>query len=532
MHSLEDEPHDATLTAYLANHPQCGVISLPCGEDSLSESCRAAANSCGLLKLAKRWGFALVPRPNHAPVSSFRHGTTVVPFSKSGDSSSSGSYGGTVCPHDGLPARLLTFANKGPTTVSRVAQFAGALRAALQRHVAQGSLARGCVDGWGSWTLVPLPRYENYFEFDPDAPFRFHLAVPPYSCIAASRQWHLCEPPALTAAAEGEGNAHQQGPSQEPPRASLVLDLDETLIHTEVEFIEDADFTFCLPGGGGGEGMQVMYVRTRPHAAAFLEFCASQFEIIVFTASERPYAEAVLRHLDPEGTLVDHVLCREDCTFVDGEFTKDLGALSRDMRRVALVDNRPEMYCFHAENGIPISSWFEDRRDCELLRLVPRLQAMAATPDVRDYVKHHWRTHEAVARVASTMMAAQLGHQGGVGMVPPLASSPFGFHHPGSFLGSEPSSDMLSTDDDGTRRPGVGSTSEEDPSSLLGYGSDEGDEGGEGDVGDKGSEYFEQQATSDVGTDDEVSSEGPSFPQKYQDFQCYEDGAEVDAEDE
>lgn len=522
MHSLEDEPHDATLTAYLANHPNSGADSVACSEDSLSESCRAAANSCGLLKLAKRWGFALVPRPNHTPVSSFHHGAAVLPFAKHGDSSR---YGGTVCPHDGLPARLLTFANKGPTTVSRVAQFAGAVRAALQRHVALGSLARGCVDGWGSWTLVPLPRYENYFEFDPDAPFRFHLAVPPYSCIAASRQWHLCEPPALTAAA-GDGSTHQQESSQEQPRASLVLDLDETLIHTEVEFIEDADFTFCLPGGGGGEGMQVMYVRTRPHAAAFLAFCASQFEIIVFTASERPYAEAVLRHLDPEGTLVDHVLCREDCTFVDGEFTKDLGALSRDMRRVALVDNRPEMYCFHAENGIPISSWFEDRRDCELLRLVPRLKAMAAAPDVRDYVKHHWRTHEAVARVAATMMASQLASQSG-GMLP-MASSQFG--HLSSFLGSEPSSDLLSTDDDCTRRLGLGSTSEEDPSSLLGYGSDEGDD--EGGEDDKGSEYLEQQATSDVGTDDELSSEGPAFPQKYQDFQCYEDGAEVDAEDE
>jgi CTD small phosphatase-like protein 2 len=477
----------------------------------LGESCRAAADRCGLLKLAKRWGFALVPRPSSSAASS-RHGQA--PFVKGGG----GGYGGTVCPHDGLPARLLTFANNGPTTVSRAAHFAGAVRRALQHRVAAGQLLRGCVDPWGSWALVPRPRYENYFEFDPDAPFRFHLNVPPYSCIAASRQWHLSEPAAAAAARPGlPGPA---GGQLQPPRASLVLDLDETLIHTEVDFIPDADFTFCLPGGGDN-GLQVMYVRVRPHALAFLAFCAAKFEVIVFTASERPYAEAVLRHLDPAGLLVDHVLCREDCTFVDGEFTKDLGALSRDMRRVALVDNRPEMYCFHAANGVPVSSWFEDRRDCELLRLRPKLEAMAAAKDVREYVTHHWRTHEAVARVAAAM--ALLGHQGSA-----AAAGGLGDHHP-SFSGSEPSSnDVFSSDENFTLsgRGAGGSSSEEDPvSPLHGCGSDDDDEDG----GENGGCF---ESASDVGTDDEVSSEGPAFPQKYQDFQCYEDGAEAEAEDE
>lgn len=68
-----------------------------------------------------------------------------------------------------------------------------------------------------------------------------------------------------------------------------------------------------------------------------------------------------------------------------------------------LVDNRPEMYCYHRDNGAPISSWFEDGRDVELLRLLPVLGRLAHLPDVRPFVRHHWRTFESVARVAATL---------------------------------------------------------------------------------------------------------------------------------
>ena len=92
---------------------------------------------------------------------------------------------------------------------------------------------------------------------------------------------------------------------------SLVLDLDETLIHTEVVLIDDADFVFTLTSSDG-EGLQYMYVRKRPHRASLREV-SKRFEVIIFAASERPYAENVLKELDPTGSLIDYLLCREDC---------------------------------------------------------------------------------------------------------------------------------------------------------------------------------------------------------------------------
>jgi len=350
LYSLQYEPHEVTLSAYVAESDHSG--------EDIRTMKQQISESAGLERTCKKYNFRELFRPDHKSV-----GERV------------------ICPYDSLPAHMFTFTSHSVSVV-QASKFSGALRATLNRKVKVGALARCRVDGWGSWRLTPLLRYENYFDFDADTPYRFHLSVPPYHCL--SSKWVISSP-------------LKNRPSK---RRSLVLDLDETLIHTEVEPIVDADFRFTL---SSNEGSQTMFVRIRPHAKHFLAEVSKHFEVIVFTASERPYAEHILKHLDPSGTMVEHVLCREDCTFIEGEFVKDLGSLKRDLSDVVLVDNRPEMYCYHADNGIPISSWFEDRRDCELLRLMPSLARLTShsLSDVRSYVRHHWRTFEHVRRVGA-----------------------------------------------------------------------------------------------------------------------------------
>lgn len=161
-------------------------------------------------------------------------------------------------------------------------------------------------------------------------------------------------------------------------RPLLCLDLDETLVHASIEQIS-CDVAFDVD-----MGTQIIpvYVKIRPFAKEFLRRIAGLFEIAVFTASLAPYADLVVNHLDPSRTIVHHRLFRQHCTNVDGAYIKDMTLLGRNMERVAIVDNSPVAYSFQPENGIPIVSWFDDRSDSDLLRLLPMLEHFAASGNI------------------------------------------------------------------------------------------------------------------------------------------------------
>ncbi|KAG6598283.1 Meiosis-specific protein PAIR2, partial [Cucurbita argyrosperma subsp. sororia] len=162
------------------------------------------------------------------------------------------------------------------------------------------------------------------------------------------------------------------------PPTTLVLDLDETLVHSTLEPCVDADFTFPV---NFNLQEHTVYVRCRPYLRDFMEAVAHHFEIIIFTASQSIYAEQLLNVLDPKRKIFRHRVFRESCVFVDGNYLKDLSVLGRDLARVIIVDNSPQAFGFQVDNGIPIESWFDDRSDKELLLLLPFLETLVGAED-------------------------------------------------------------------------------------------------------------------------------------------------------
>uniref|UniRef100_A0A8C7Z2M1 protein-serine/threonine phosphatase n=1 Tax=Oryzias sinensis TaxID=183150 RepID=A0A8C7Z2M1_9TELE len=138
--------------------------------------------------------------------------------------------------------------------------------------------------------------------------------------------------------------------SSDAGKICVVIDLDETLVHSSFKPMNNPDF--IIPVEIEGKLHQV-YVLKRPHVDEFLKRMGELFECILFTASLSKYADPVSDMLDKRGTFKNR-LFREACVFHKGNYVKDLSRLGRDLNRVIIIDNSPASYIFHPENAVYI----------------------------------------------------------------------------------------------------------------------------------------------------------------------------------
>ncbi|KAE8149676.1 NIF-domain-containing protein [Aspergillus avenaceus] len=158
-------------------------------------------------------------------------------------------------------------------------------------------------------------------------------------------------------------------------RKCLVLDLDETLVHSSFKVLERADFTIPVEIEGQYHNI---YVIKRPGVDQFMKRVGELYEVVVFTASVSKYGDPLLDQLDIHN-VVHHRLFRDSCYNHQGNYVKDLSQVGRDLRDTIIIDNSPTSYIFHPQHAIPISSWFSDAHDNELLDLIPVLEDLAGS---------------------------------------------------------------------------------------------------------------------------------------------------------
>ncbi|RDB22789.1 Nuclear envelope morphology protein 1 [Hypsizygus marmoreus] len=180
---------------------------------------------------------------------------------------------------------------------------------------------------------------------------------------------------------------------------TLVLDLDETLIHSTSRPINSSSSggtgLFGLGSSrnkGGSHMVEVVmggrstlyHVYKRPFVDFFLRTVSGWYTLVIFTASMQEYADPVIDWLDAGRGILAHRLFRDSCTQLpNGSFTKDLSIVEADLSRVCLVDNSPISYRVNEANGIPIEGWTHDPSDEALLDLLPVLDSLRFTSDVR-----------------------------------------------------------------------------------------------------------------------------------------------------
>lgn len=160
----------------------------------------------------------------------------------------------------------------------------------------------------------------------------------------------------------------------------LVLDLDETLVHSSFRAVAGADFVIPVHIE---DVVHFVYVTKRPGVDEFLLEMSKHYEIIIYTASLNKYADPLLDLLDVHKVIRSR-LFRESCVYYEGNYVKDMSLINRDLTQSIIVDNSPNSYIFHPENAIDCSSFIDDPYDRELDQIGAHLVGIKDCKDVRN----------------------------------------------------------------------------------------------------------------------------------------------------
>jgi Dullard-like phosphatase family protein len=161
------------------------------------------------------------------------------------------------------------------------------------------------------------------------------------------------------------------GPIIRSKRYLLVLDIDETLVHSEPIISNcqptanaNKQFDKSLRFDNSDGSYDVYGVKFRPYLHEFIQRMSKLYDLAVYTASSRDYADAVMDIFDPKRTIFCSRLYRENCLPAAGMNIKNMRNF--EGKDVFIVDNLIYSYAFHMSQGIPICAFVDDPMDVEL----------------------------------------------------------------------------------------------------------------------------------------------------------------------
>ena len=159
-------------------------------------------------------------------------------------------------------------------------------------------------------------------------------------------------------------------PINQKYKYTLVLDMDETLIHYFFTHISGMFFV-------------------RPFCFDFLRELNDIYEIVTFTAGTKEYADNILNILDMDNNIIKYRLYRQHTTILGCSIYKDLSKIGRDLSRVIIIDNLKENFKMQPNNGIFIKTWTNDINDMQFKDILKILKDIVAynVNDVRTIIQ-------------------------------------------------------------------------------------------------------------------------------------------------
>ena len=143
---------------------------------------------------------------------------------------------------------------------------------------------------------------------------------------------------------------------------SLILDLEDTLIHSQRNF----NFRNKLCN------VNKKLIIFRPYLFEFLQEMKSLFELILFSSNTPEYVDPIVNLIQKDQKYFDYVLYRHHITLDDeGNNVKNLELIGRDLKKVIIIDDIARYFNLQKENGINIKPFYgNNKKDGNTLKIL------------------------------------------------------------------------------------------------------------------------------------------------------------------
>lgn len=188
----------------------------------------------------------------------------------------------------------------------------------------------------------------------------------------------------------------------------LILDIDETLIHTEMlpkplDKEYGCDFSMDL------DDNYIYYTFKRPHVEKFLNWALENWKVAIFTTATADYVVEIMRNLSVDLSKFEFLYDRNYCNTkydFDGphsgsrHWVKKLDRVRRSfdfpLEKMLIVDDKPETASENYGNLIQIKPFYSDQNDVELLKLMSYLEKIKDAENFRDIEKRGWSDNQEI----------------------------------------------------------------------------------------------------------------------------------------
>jgi len=184
--------------------------------------------------------------------------------------------------------------------------------------------------------------------------------------------------------------------SSSPPKKTLILDLDETLLFSSQKrcifllFIQSNLKLLDEMNKNGNLEKARFHIQIRPYLQDFIESLANLYEIVVYTSGVKEYAEAVVKKINSASkNAIKYVLHRKHCIRSGDIMIKDIRILkNRSPENIVILDNTVLSHTQQLENIIYIPAFVGQENDKELKIIKEFLIKLSSVlTDVRPYVQ-------------------------------------------------------------------------------------------------------------------------------------------------